>query len=321
MRILIAEDDPVSTLVLRSTLERIGHEVLAVRDGVEAWEYVERDAAQVLISDWMMPRMDGLTLCRNIRKRLDSPYVYVILLTARQQRADRLEGLRAGADDFLGKPLDRSELIARLQVAERILKMQIELRQRTEELERMHDALSSQNALLAEIAVSDPLTGLKNCRFFREQLDAWLALSARQGTPLSLAMIDVDHFKSYNDSFGHPAGDEVLCTVARILRGSLREPDLAARYGGEEFVVLMPGTDEVGGMAAGERLREEFSHQKWQKRPVSASIGVATWRPEFKTGAQLIDAADKALYRSKALGRDRVTHHDELTTHALAGMM
>src|SRR3954451_2842827 len=141
MKILIAEDDLLSSLILRKTLEKMGHEVVTAVDGADAWERVEQGDIRLVISDWMMPRMDGLEFCRRVRARSEGPYVYVILVTAKQQRKDRIEGLEAGADDFLVKPLDRGELMARVRVAVRILTMQEELEQRTRALETAHTEL------------------------------------------------------------------------------------------------------------------------------------------------------------------------------------
>ncbi len=244
MTILIAEDDPVSSLVLRRSLDGLDEEIVAASDGEEAWRIVrDRHDIRIVISDWMMPRVDGVELCRRVRALTDRPYVYFILLTAKAFREDRLAGLAAGADDFLTKPLDRAELLARLSVARRLIATQEELRLRSEQLEQLHAELSRQNERLAELATSDGLTGLKNHRHFRDALAIGLSLANREQMPYSLVMLDVDHFKQYNDAFGHPAGDAVLCDLARVLRGSVREHDLVARYGGEEFVLLLPMTD------------------------------------------------------------------------------
>src|SRR3954447_16216478 len=230
MQILIAEDDLLSSLILRKTLEKIGHEVIAAVDGADAWQQVEQRDVRLVISDWMMPRMDGLEICRRIRNRPKGPYIYVILVTAKQQRKDRIEGLEAGADDFLVKPLDRGELMARVQGAVRILTMQAELENRTRALEAAHAELARKSERLAEAAVSDSLTELKNRRHFHEMLDSGFSFANRQGLPLSVVMLDVDQFKPYNDVFGHPAGDAVLIDLATTLRGNARDSDLVARY-------------------------------------------------------------------------------------------
>ncbi|QDV38429.1 diguanylate cyclase [Tautonia plasticadhaerens] len=294
MKILIAEDQAPAALYLRRTLERMGHRPAVAPDGEAAWEMLERDGADVLISDWMMPRLDGLGLCRRIRAVEHDRYTYVILLTARNNRDDRLEGLHAGADDFLTKPPDPDELNLRLQIAGRIL--------------AVHAELGRRNARLAELATTDALTGVRNRRRFHEDLDLLLSQARRLREPLSLVMLDVDNFKSFNDSFGHPAGDEVLRRVGAMLQSSVRGHDLVARYGGEEFAVLLPATGTEEAVLVSERLRSAFRSEAWPHRPVTASLGLDTAGPvEFQGADDLIRRADEALYRSKREGRDRVS--------------
>ena len=205
----------------------MGHEPTVAPDGEQAWRIVQSGLAPLLISDWMMPLVDGPELCRRIRSATLEKYTYIILLTSRDRKEDRLEGLRAGADDFLTKPPDPDELTVRLEIAERILKV--------------HAQLARQNERLAELAAVDELTGTKNRRRFREDLELLFAQAERLGSPLSLIMLDIDHFKEYNDAFGHPAGDEILRRLGSTLRSALRGHDVVARYGGEEFVVLLAG--------------------------------------------------------------------------------
>jgi diguanylate cyclase (GGDEF)-like protein len=313
MTILIAEDDPVSSLLLRRSLEGLDLEVVAARDGQEAWEMIQaRDDIRLVVSDWMMPRVDGPELCRRIRGLADRPYIYFILLTAKAFREDRLAGLGAGADDFLTKPIDRADLAARIKVALRLIATQEELRARSLQLERLHEELRQQNERLAELATTDGLTGLKNHRHFRTALEVGISFALRQGLPLSLIMLDVDNFKGYNDSHGHPAGDEVLRALARLLREGVREHDIVARYGGEEFVILLPATDTVASRMIGARIHAAIASADWPLRAITASLGVATTGPGVATSTLLVDLADRALYESKARGRDTVTHADDL---------
>jgi diguanylate cyclase (GGDEF)-like protein len=293
MRILIAEDSPTTALALRKILELLGHQAAVARDGEEAWQALCAKPVPVVIADWVMPRLDGVELCRRIRERDLSRYVYVILLTVKRARDDRLLGLRAGADDFLVKPVDECELAARLGIAQRLLAMQ--------------DELMRANARLAELATTDDLTGLKNRRCLREALDHHFRLAQRQGHPLALAILDVDHFKPYNDAYGHPAGDEALRAVARVLRQNVREVDTPARYGGEEFIVLMPGADGPAACKVAERLRMAIAGITPTPRPITASFGVAAISPEITTADLLLDHADQAVYLSKNRGRNRVT--------------
>jgi two-component system chemotaxis response regulator CheY len=309
MKIVIAEDDAVPRLILSRALKLLNFEVTALSSGEDAWNHLRSNDAQVLITDWMMPGMDGLELCRKLRERNEPiPYLYVILLTARSSREDRLKALDAGADDFLSKPVDDAELFARLNVARRIMTMQEQLRRRSAELERMHSALEQRNLQLAEIASSDGLTGLKNHRYFRESLEAQFNIARRNGLPLSVMMLDVDSFKSYNDTFGHPSGDEVLRELSRILRGCVRDQDIVARYGGEEFAALLPSTDVESSLKIAHRLRRAIEEYSWPLRPITISLGIATMTTDLPHPSILIDQADRSLYHSKSQGRNRVTH-------------
>jgi two-component system chemotaxis response regulator CheY len=296
LKILIAEDQAPTVLFLRRILERMGHEVAVANDGVAAWREIQRGDATLLISDWVMPGLDGPELCRRVRALERPGYLYVILLTSRDRHVDKLEGLRAGADDFLIKPPDPDELAVRLEIAGRIL--------------AVHERLARQNAQLAELATVDELTRVKNRRQFRADLERHVGSAVRTGLPLSMIMIDVDHFKQYNDRFGHTAGDELLRAVASVLRGAVRDGDVLARYGGEEFAVLLPSTAADAARAVAERLRAALACYRWPLRPVTASFGVATASPTSPGEAvTLVDHADEAMYRSKRNGRDRVTHH------------
>lgn len=311
MKILIAEDQPPAALFLRRTLERMGHEPVVAVDGEQAWGLIQEAPTPLLISDWMMPRLDGLELCRRIRRRAAAArdedavgYTYVILLTSKDSRQDRLEGLRAGADDFLIKPPDPDELAIRLEIAGRIL--------------AVHGALARQNARLAELATVDELTGAKNRRRFREDLEMLHAVASRHGAPLSLVMLDVDRFKQYNDEFGHPAGDEVLRVVGKTLRDNTRDQDVVARYGGEEFAVLLPSTNVESSLILAERLRAKIEAHLWTRRPVTASFGIATTGLNIPDSSGLVEAADQALYHSKKAGRNRVSHYDQRDDESIA---
>lgn len=313
MKVLIAEDNSTSALLLRRTLGNMGHETVIATDGLAAWELIQQGDIRLVITDWMMPRMDGLELCRRIRKEIPhQDYTYVIMLTAKHHQKDRVKALQAGADDLLSKPFDPCELMARTQVAQRILGMQEELRARSRELELMGDELKYRNELLTEMADCDSLTGLKNRRHFREVFDLNFSFSARQRLPLSLVVLDVDEFKAYNDTFGHPAGDTILSGLASLLSSNSREHDLVARYGGEEFVVLLPATEEDTARVVCERTRGMIECHDWPLRPITISFGISTMGPDTLSPTQLIDEADRALYHSKRRGRNRVTHFHDL---------
>lgn len=295
MKILIVEDQATSALFLHRTLERLGHEPIVASDGIEAWRIVRDEPVPVVITDWVMPGLDGPELCRLIRAREGGRYTYVILLTSKDRRQDRLEGLRAGADDYLVKPPDVEELRIRLGIAARFLALQEELEEK--------------NRLLSELAMSDGLTGLKNRRYLEESIDAAFSFATRHGHPLSFILLDVDHFKQYNDAFGHPAGDEVLRNVAWTLRSSVREHDTVARYGGEEFAILLPATNADEALLLAERLRATIEKGPWDSRQITASFGVSTFDGQQTCSSDaLLELADQALYYSKRTGRNRVTH-------------
>lgn len=313
MKILVAEDDPVNSTLIVAALNRLGHELAVVTDGIEAERLLIRDhSIRLVISDWVMPGLDGLELCRRLRKRLEPLYTYFLLITARTGLDARLAGYKAGVDDFLSKPLNLEELMARVEIARRILEMQGELVRRSEELEALKQELELRNEKLADMAITDALTGLRNRRHFHRTFESNFKLGQQSGQPLSVILIDVDRFKQYNDSYGHPAGDEALSRVADVLRSNVRDRDLVARYGGEEFVVLLPRVGAAEGIALAERLRRCIADRPWRYDPMTASFGVGTTNTLTPNPEVLLDQADRALYVSKRRGRNCVTHFREL---------
>jgi diguanylate cyclase (GGDEF)-like protein len=296
MRVLIADDDPISRRLLEATLGRIGHEVVAVADGLEAIRLMSQpDSPRLAILDGMMPGADGLAVCRAIRQG-KGPYVYILLLTARDRHEDMLAGLDAEADDFLKKPFDAVELRARLRSGERVLALQQHL-------------LDAQEALRHE-ATHDRLTGLWNRAMIVDQLEREIARAHRQKEPLSVLMADLDHFKSVNDTYGHAAGDVVLREAGIRMVGVPRRYDLIGRYGGEEFLMLVPGCDLPAAALVADRIREAVAAAPIKagenELRVTVSLGVACTSSGHTTAATLLQAADEALYRAKAAGRNRV---------------
>jgi diguanylate cyclase (GGDEF)-like protein len=300
--ILIAEDDQAVRRILQKTLARPEYEVLTASDGEEALRLFLKHRPALVVTDWMMPRIDGPDLCRAIRCDAEAGYTYVLLLTTKSERADVVRGLEAGADDYVTKPFDGDELLARIRAGLRIVELEQTLRERQCELEEA-------NHQLAELAVTDPLTGLCNRRHFEDLLERDLAAAVFGQRPLSVALIDVDKFKSINDRFGHAAGDWALRHVARKLAAV--PSAVAARIGGDEFALLFSGVelDEAertcGDLAAD--LRSRPVDGPFGTIPVGISVGVAAVPPLLgKSAAELLAAADAAMYRAKALSRPRV---------------
>lgn len=279
-------------------LKTWGYDPVMARDGDEALARLRApDAPALAVIDWMMPGRDGIDVIRELRLKKPEPYTYVLLLTARSLRRDVLAGLDAGADDYLVKPYDQIELRTRLRVGVRVVKAQAQVIAAREQLR--------------EQAKRDGLTGLHNRTAALERLDEELNRAKRTGAPLSVMVVDLDHFKAVNDRLGHLVGDDVLRGVAQRMAGALRSYDLVGRYGGEEFLVVLPDTPLDDGLRLGERLLEAIGEPtETSAGPVTlgGSIGLAStegWGAELEL-EDMIRAADAAMYRAKDAGRSRV---------------
>ncbi len=318
MRVLVAEDDSVSALVLRRALERLSHEVVATSDWLEAWEAYQLERFPIVVSDWMMPRMDGLGLCQRIRSAGAQSYTYVILLTAKTQREDRLRALDAGVDDFLTKPPDQTELAARIHVAQRIVESERQLREVNESLIASSQAMAAQAAEMdrmrreaEHLAKHDALTGLLSRR-------AWFE-AATSGRPSALAIFDIDHFKVVNDLYGHPAGDRVLRQVAARLTEAIEPVGVVGRIGGEEFGALFElafaSAESVCRRAVGAVADFPMELPGLPPIEVTVSAGLSRWLPGRLTReeslARTYEAADRALYEAKNVGRHRLVVHGD----------
>jgi len=301
-RVLIAEDDPISLRLVEVMLAKWGYEPVLANDGMQAWEVLQaEDPPRVAILDWMMPHKDGPTVCRELRKQTDRPYVYVLLLTARTQEKDLVEGLDAGADDYLTKPFSAGELRARLFAGERIVSVQRQL--------------TAAREALREQAIRDALTGLFNRRYLEEALGRELRRAGHGDERLSVLMLDLDHFKNLNDLNGHPAGDAVLKQVGMTLERHTRREDIVCRYGGEEFVVILPGAPVSVASRRADDLRRAVRRARLESEgkdlgSLTVSIGIACFPEHGTTAEALLAASDRALYRAKHEGRDRVVVHD-----------
>jgi len=303
VRILVVDDEPLARLVVQAAVERLGHDSTAAEDGEEGWECFNQDKPDVLITDLMMPGVDGLELCRRVRTDARAGYTYIILATALGDREDVVRGMEAGADDYLIKPVGLVDLQARLIAAQRVT--------------LLHAELARHRAELAHLARHDPLTQLGNRRSFDEDLKVLHARSQRYGRSYCLTICDIDRFKAYNDTYGHQAGDQALRVVATTMAQQVRAGDGVYRYGGEEFVLVLPEQTLETGLIAVERVRtavQQLAIPHAAAGPggvLTLSAGIAAFRPGATTDAEeLLKQADAALYQAKSAGRNRVVLAD-----------
>jgi len=298
MRILIAEDEPAFRQIVQKMLAEWGYEVVVAADGAEACRILLADnAPKLAILDWKMPGMEGVEICRTLRRELPEQYTYIILLTSQQRDEDLVAGMEAGADDYMVKPFKHNELRVRLRAGRRIIEL--------------HEKLAAARAVLQEKATHDSLTGLLNRSEILRLLSQELARYDRDGICFSIIMADVDHFKQINDSYGHPAGDTVLRLTARKMQALMRPYDAIGRYGGEEFLIILPECCGECARAFAERLCCYIGSEKMDTSegmlPVTVSLGVASSGSGVREGEQfLLKSADQALYRAKQAGRNRV---------------
>jgi diguanylate cyclase (GGDEF)-like protein len=300
-RVLVAEDDAMFRRVLQSWLKTWGYEVTMAEDGAEAWAILQQEIRpQVLILDWMMPAINGLELCRKVRERNQIPYQYILLATAKDAKQDLVRGLEAGADDYLTKPFDRGELQARLRACNRILTLQ-------DDQIQAHEQLRFQ-------ATHDGLTGSWNRSEILEMLRRELERGARSNTTTGILMLDIDHFKAINDTYGHLTGDAVLREVTQRISQAVRSYDSVGRYGGEEFVIVLPGCNREQVDQGAERVRAAVDggpvRVNESQIAVTVSIGAAVTTHGAISEKEILAAADLALYRAKEIGRNRTVVSD-----------
>jgi diguanylate cyclase (GGDEF)-like protein len=297
MKILLADDEPIARTMLEHWLAGWGYQVTTVRDGEAALNALAADPElRLAIIDWVMPKCDGIEVCRQIRSGPAEPYVYVVLLTAKDDKADIIQGLDAGADDYLVKPCNPLELKVRLRAGRRVIELQEQL-------------VAARETLRFE-AMHDSLTQLLNRGATLEQLEREMVRASRRGAPVTVIMADLDHFKAVNDTFGHATGDVVLREAARRLKIGVRAYDIVGRLGGEEFIAVLPECDGKVGLTVAQRLCRLIGETPvgtpTGKVPVSISIGIAA-SDQFPNASaeQLMRAADAALYHAKHSGRAR----------------
>jgi diguanylate cyclase (GGDEF)-like protein len=311
LRVLVAEDVASQRLTLGKLLEAMGFEVETVGDGLQALASHATRRADVLVTDLMMPGLDGIGLCRAIRSDAGGAMTYVVLLTGSGDHDKLVEAFDAGADDFVQKPIVRREFEARLRAARRVVTLQRQLARDAERLRETNARLEALNRQLATVALTDSLTGLPNRRHLLERLRQDWSQALRKGLDFCIVFVDIDHFKNVNDVRGHDAGDIVLERTARVLRRSVRSEDVVGRFGGEEFLIMFTGCDGPSAVRLAERIRESLAAEQFgmggHPWHVTASFGVAAVRAaDGLDWSDVVRCADEALYQAKHLGRNRV---------------
>jgi two-component system cell cycle response regulator len=309
-RILVVDDHPDNVEILDARLSSRGYKVETATNGQEALDRVLADPPHLILCDVMMPVMDGYEVSRRIKSDESLPFIHIILVTARDSTADKVEGLEAGADDYLTKPINFPELEARVRSMLRIKRLQDELDEKNRELEVA-------NKRLRKLSITDGLTELFNHRHVQTLLHDEFERSHRSGELIAVAMLDLDRFKNVNDTYGHPTGDVILYETAHILRDTAREVDMVGRYGGEEFIVILPSTDEEEAARFAERIRHAVESHEYRDEAtlvrMTVSCGVASFpAPGVDSPEALLKRADEALYAAKTGGRNRVVRATEM---------
>ncbi|HEX2061303.1 MAG TPA: diguanylate cyclase [Thermoanaerobaculia bacterium] len=295
--IAIVDDDAAIRRLVRLFLRRAGFETIECTTGTEAREMLLSQPWDLAILDRRLPDMDGVVLAHELKSNSELRTRYIIMLTGEAEQEDKVQGLELGADDYITKPFQYPELLARIRAGKRIVDLQKELVETNKRLELL--------------SITDGLTKLHNHRYLQDELARAFEESQRYQRPLSLAMIDIDFFKKVNDSYGHAVGDDVLKCAAKLYRNSVRSTDLVARYGGEEFAIMMPETSLNDAIAFAEKLRGLVESHPMETQigplPITVSIGVASVpHSRIHSAKELVVAADKALYRAKKNGRNQV---------------
>jgi diguanylate cyclase (GGDEF)-like protein len=300
--ILVVDDDAVSRTVVEKHLTKAGFSVATASDGNEALQQFDQQFFPIVLTDWMMPGIDGPHLCRLIREKKTDGYVFIILITARDSKTDIVSGLESGADDYLTKPIHPAELVARINTGIRILKLEQSLKMANEEIRLL--------------SITDPLTGCFNRGYLNERFPQELRRALRYSHPLSVVLTDIDFFKRVNDTHGHQAGDRVLKVFAKCINQQIRKKiDWVVRYGGEEFMIILPETSRSGAYSMAERLRQVVSQKKITigeaDISITASFGgtcITFGNNRFSkiTMDDLVYLADEKLYQSKESGRNCV---------------
>jgi diguanylate cyclase (GGDEF)-like protein len=298
-QVLVVEDDATARMILQNWLQRSGYEVILAQDGLEAWSILTEDnPPKLILLDWSIPGVDGIELCRRLRERARPYYPYVLMTAGRDAKRDVALALESGADDYLSKPFEEPDLMARLKVAHRILELQ--------------DSLIEDREQLRAQATKDALTGVWTRRAFLDLLGNELERARRLKTEVGLLFLDIDHFKKINDAHGHLVGDLVLKDIVRRLTKCLRSYDFIGRYGGEEFCIALPGCPEMSIGKRADTIRLAVSVEPTDipgiRIPITVSVGAAVSTAANVGLLELIAVADVALYRAKSAGRNLAVH-------------
>jgi len=296
-KILVVDDSRLISHVAKTILTQQGHEVILAQDGLAGLQAAKSEYPDLILLDLIMPVMDGYQMCQNLKEEDSTKEIPVIMLTSKAEPADKVKGLKLGALDYVTKPFDEGELLTRVN---------IQLR-----LKQLYEALQEKNRQLQKLANRDGLTDLYNHRYFHEQLSKDFLRAQRYHESLSCILLDIDYFKKFNDTYGHQTGDIVFRDLGQVIKDSIRDRDFAARYGGEEFAIVLYHTDGPAALQVAERLRQMVEHCDVRDRDnvlhVTISLGIATFpHQQIRYYKQIVECADKALYKAKRNGRNRV---------------
>lgn len=301
--ILVVDDVPVNIQLLSTYLSSEGYTIISAKDGQHALDMVYENTPDLVLLDVMMPKINGFEVCKKLKSSEDTKFIPVIMLTALNDLENKIKGMDSGADDFITKPFNRMELLARVRSLLRIKYLHDELQKKIIELQSTKEELR-------QLSITDGLTGLYNYRYFKEQFTQEISRALRHALNVSLIMIDIDHFKNFNDQNGHPAGDRVLQELGSLLKSNIRNIDMAARYGGEEFTLILIETDKNSALVVAEKIRKlietnKFHHE--EKQPlgkITISSGLSTFPEDGHEFSTLVEKADQRLYRAKQAGRN-----------------
>jgi diguanylate cyclase (GGDEF)-like protein len=327
--VLIADGDAVSSALAAQVIRSAGYRVISERDGADAMQTLLREGPPLIVMDWELPRMSGPALCRAIRTHEGISFAYIVVLASKADEDQIVEAFEAGADDYLAKPFNERELLARLRAGVRVIQLQRDLERRNREVHRVNAEMAVAQARLTEaherlkrLAATDELTGLTNRREGMARLAEYWSASERHGEPLALIQADIDRFKRFNDAYGHAVGDVVLKETAAVMQATARREEKVCRLGGEEFLVLCPRSTEAMVAVAAERLRQAVAAHVvktgGQELSITMSFGVAERTADMRGPDDLTKAADDALYAAKRAGRNRVCLASESPAVAMA---